>query len=267
MPIPLIVAAAIAGGVAAAAAATAAAVGKAVADGQADEAKKIYDKAVEDYGDDILPELNKKLSKSLPESAFKSIAQSEGRQGMRETYSDLRDVYKKEGMTDADQAAMNLARKETSGRASQQYAQLQQQLASRGQANNPILMAALQADIGASELDALSTANMQSQVAARQRATQALGQAGGMAQAMGQQDVAAADAMDRINMFNFDKQQQLRQQDFQNMMAVREAKNAARYKNADYYTKQADRTERMFKQFGDAAMSAGEAVGGAATKK
>lgn len=257
MAIPLIVA-----GIAAAAAIAAAGIGRAVASGKEAEAKKLYDQAVEDYGDEILPHLNKNLEGKLPESAFKNITQSEGRQGLRETYKDLRDVYQNEGTTSADQAAMDLARKETTSRAAQQYAQIQQALAARGQANNPALLASMYSQTGQNELDALSTANMQSQIAARQRALQALGQAGGMAQAMGQQDMEAANAMDRINMFNFDKRQQMRQQDFLDTMAQRDARNAARNKIAEYYMRQGDRDMQTAGQVGSAISSFGSAGAG-----
>ena len=257
MAIPLIIA-----GIALAASVAAAGIGRAVASGKEAEAKKIYDQAVADYGDDILPHLQKELDGKLPKSAFEKLTQGEGRQAERQTYKDLRDVYAKEGMTDADKAAMRLANNEVNAKAQSQYQAVQQQLAARGGAQNPAMAAALYSQAGADSLNTLGNMAAQNQIAARQRALQALEASGGLGQAMANQDVQQADAMDRINMWNFDQQKALRQQDFLNTMHQRDARNAARNKIAEYYMRQGDRDMQTAAQVGNAFSTFGGGASG-----
>lgn len=164
--------------------------------------------------------------------------------------SQLQDEASKGGMTSADQAAQNLAMNEAGRRAQAQKQALSNLLAAKGLGSSG---AAVGLQLGGVNSARETTANaaQQGQIAARQRALQAMQQSGNLATQIGQQrfqqqDTAArardqwakynADAMSSANRYNA----QLPQQRFNNQVGLQDKVAGAEGTAADAAKKAGD---------------------------
>lgn len=244
-------------------------IGRAIAEGDYAKARELRQQAIDEYGEDVLPVIDTVVAQEVGPSAFEGIREDPAMRGAQaDTVAELRSVYDSEGNTPADVAALRLAQNEVSSRAASDYANNAQRLARLGQQGNAALSSALAADSGASAAGATANMAMQNQVAARQRALQALLQSGNMAGDVRGQDFrvagAKAGAQDRISMFNADKRTDAANQNNRNAfgrfdaaMAMKNARNQARGVLASDFGASAQRTNETAAGLGNAVTSAG----------
>ncbi len=254
-------------------------IGRAIAEGDFNKARQLRQQALDEYGEDVLPVLDRVVAQEVGPSAYANIVEDPSVRGAQmDTINELRNVYDTEGQTPADIAASRLAANEVSARAGSDYANNAIRLARMGQSNNPALSSALAAQSGQQAAGAIANAAAQQQIAARQRALQALLQSGNMAG-----DVRAADfgvasaragAQDRINMFNADKRTAAANQNNANAldmfgarMGLKSARNSARDRLAATYTDSAGRTLQTAAGVGNALQTAASAGGDYLKKK
>ena len=269
MAIPLVIMA-----VAAAAAVAASAISRAVAQGDYDKARKTYADAVAQYGDIMVPELDKAVAEQVPESEFTKIKM--GGQSLAQqmkVMSELDNVYQNEGMTQADDAAMKLADMGANARAGSAFQALEQQLAERGQAGNPAMLAAARSQIGGQTASGIAAGRYQAQIDARNRALSALTSSGQLASQIRDQDwqqaAARAAAIDATNRWNADQRTAAERENArraESMFAMQMAKaggiNNARAGQAANYQAQGNATQQMGGQMANAISSIGGAAAG-----
>jgi hypothetical protein len=247
-------------------------IGRAIAEGDYAKARELRQQALDEYGEDMLPVIDTVVAQEVGPSAFEGIKEDPAMRGAQaDTVAELRNVYDSEGNTPADVAAMRLAQNEVSGRAASDYANNAQRLARQGQQGNAALSSALAANSGQQAVGATANMAMQNQVAARQRALQALLQSGQMAGDVRQQDAQAAQAkagaQDRITMFNSDKREGATNQNNQNAfsqfgarMGLKNARNQARGVLASDFGASGQRTSETAAGLGNAVTSAGSGM-------
>lgn len=257
----------------------AALIGRAIAEGDYAKARELRQQALDEYGEDVLPVLDTVVAQEVGPSAFAAIKEDPSMRGAQaNTVAELRNVYDSEGNTPADIAALRLAQNEAASRAASDYANNAQRLARQGQQGNAALSSALSADAGATAVGATSTMAMQNQVAARQRALQALLQSGNMAGDVRGQDAqmaqARAGAQDRISMFNADKRTDATNQNNRNAfgmydarMGLKNARNRARGDLAADFGGSARRTLDTAAGVGNSITSLGSSFDPEALKK
>lgn len=202
MAIPLVVVA-----IGAAVAAAATAIGAAIAQGNLDKAKAIREKVLEQYGDDVMVDLDDAIAEEVGPSAFEAIKEDpRTRDSQLGAMRRLEELYQSGGHTQGDEAALQLANQGAQQRASSDYQSLAQNLAARGQSMNPALAAAMASRSSGEVVNATATNRYRSQADARNRAMQALGMAADTSGRMRDQDfgqaAARASAIDRVNQFN-----------------------------------------------------------------
>jgi hypothetical protein len=251
-----------------------AAIGGAIAEGDYEKARAIRQEAVDEYGPDILPVLDRLTAQEVGESEFAKIVEDPALRGAQtDVMDELRNVYESEGMTDADRAALQVAQNEVSQRAASDRASLQQRLARTGQTGNAALEAAAGATISGDAVGATADMTLRAQMAARQRALQALTTRGGLAGNIREADFAAASArasgQDRINLFNASQRASAASQNNANALdmfgaelGLKDARNRARGSLADEHSKKGARTAQNAAQLGKSTASAGAAWGG-----
>lgn len=167
------------------------------------------------------------------------------RRRQMDALAELDNVYKSEGTTEADRAALQLANDSVAGRANADAAQAAQAMRQRGAVNSG-LGYALNIQGQQNAANALGGMSRQNQVDARSRALRALEGGAGLAGNVRGQDLAhsseLAGAMDRIGMFNATQRASadaynrgLPQQEFDNAMLLQNARaNAANGVAAGY---------------------------------
>jgi len=181
-------------------------IGRAMAEGDYEKARALRQEAIDQYGPEIVPVLDKAEAQEVGATEFGSLKEDDSlRQAQLRALSEFGNVYDSEGMTEADKAAMALARNDVSQRAGSQYQGVAQMMARRGGGGSG-LQAAMYGQAGQDATNALANMDMQSQIAARQRALQALGMSADLAGSVRGQDYRAlsdrARAQDAINQFN-----------------------------------------------------------------
>lgn len=254
-------------------------IGRAIAEGDYAKARELRQQALDEYGEDMLPVIDTVVAQEVGPSAFEGIKEDPAMRGAQaDTVAELRNVYESEGNTPADVAAMRLAQNEVSGRAASDYANNAQRLARQGQQGNAVLSSALSASSGADAVGATANMAMQNQVAARQRALQALLQSGNMAGDVRQQDAqsaqAKAGAQDRISMFNSGARADAANQNNDNAfnmsrsrIGLANSRNNARGVLAADFGASAQRTNETAAGLGNAVTSAGSGFGELPKKK
>ena len=248
-------------------------IGRAIAEGDYAKARELRQQALDEYGEDMMPVLDSVIAQEVGPSAFEGIKEDPAMRGTQtDTVAELRNVYETEGNTPADQAAMRVAQNEVSARAASDYANNAQRLARQGQQGNAVLSSALSSSSGADAVGATADMAGRAQVAARQRALQALLQSGQMAGDVRGQDFqvssAKAGAQDRIGMFNADKRTDAANQNNTNKLSTFEAglklkgaRNAARDKLAADFGQSAERTNETAAGLGNSITSAASPAG------
>lgn len=232
-------------------------IGAAIAEGKYDEARRIREQFASEYGDENLPQLDELVSKQLGPTELSLIREDETLRGSQvDALRKLEDVYRTEGMTEADQAAMRLADIGAQQRASSDYQSMQQALAARGQSMNPALASAMAQQSSGKVLEQTSQNRLQAQVAARQRALQALEGsaqlAGGIRSADWTKKSQVASAADAINRWNAQstmdtaaKNLERLQLNFQNRMALKSGRERVRLGMANDLQAQGDRIAQI----------------------
>lgn len=239
-------------------------IGMFVSSGQNDQALALYKDAVNAYGPDIIPHLQNAMPPQI-QSALAG-ADSSFRQTQGQVIGDLQNEYQTGGNTPADQAAMQLAYNSTGARAASDYQSVAQMMARRG-GNNSGLEAALYSQSGQDAANSIGQQSMTAQVAARQRALQALEAAGTQAGTARGQDYDRAAALDRVRLFNAQLQNQaqmynlqLPQQEFENRMTMLGAQGRANSQLAGAYQQQAGATNQMAGGIANSVLTYGAAA-------
>ena len=247
--------------------AVAALIGRLVAQGDVDKANALRQKAVDQYGQNVLPQLDQQIARQQGATSYGQIQEDPTlRNAETSALSQLQDEYNQGGMTQADKSAMQLAESNAAGRAQSDYQSAANGMAARGQGNNPALMAALQSQVGASSAHAVGNMEAQSQIAARQRALQALEGSASLAGNIRGQDYRlsgdTASAQDRINQYNTSLQSgadqynlHIPQQQYENQMGLDAARTAAMNAQANGYMASAGATEQTAAGVGNAITS------------
>lgn len=266
MPLPIAIAAATA-----AAAGIATAIAEAIAAGQEAEAQRLYQEGLAQYGDIIKPQLDNLVAQQVPDTAFLAITEDPTTRGAQlDAMGQLRDIVASGGMTLADEAALQLANQGAAQRAGSDYQSLQQQLAARGQAGNPALMAAAMGNVNQNVVNATATNRYRAQADAMARRMRAIEAMGGLAGNVRGQDynVASdrANALDRFAAYNADKRtatdlanREGAQKMFGNEMAVLDRQNDMRENLAGEARRRAGNTRRTSKIITDQFGSIGAA--------
>lgn len=250
--VPLIVGAAVG-----AAGLIASIIAAAVSEGKYDEARRIREQFASEYGDENLPQLDELVAEQLGPTELSLIREDETLRGSQiDALRKLEEVYRTEGMTEADQAAMRLADIGAQQRASSDYQSMQQALAARGQAMNPALASAMAQQSSAKVLEQTAQNRLQAQVAARQRALQALEGSAQLAGSIRSADWAkksqVASAADAINRWNAQSTMDTAarnierlQEQFRNRMALKAGRERARAGVASNLEAQGDRISQI----------------------
>lgn len=215
--------------------------------GKDGEAQALREKIAQQFGPDILPHLDKAVAEQLGSTAFEGVREDPSlRAAQLRALGQLEDVYANEGMTSADTAALNRAQDVAAGQAGSQYASLSQSLAARGMSPGGGLGVALASQVGQDATNSSARLAGDAQIAARQRALQALESGANLAGNVRSADYRLssdkARAQDSINAFNTSARERANyfnldapQRNFDNIMAQRTAQaNAANGVAAGY---------------------------------
>lgn len=241
-----------------------------LAAGKDAEAQRLRDKIVAQYGPEILPDLEKAVAETAGNSNFENIAPDHQAQATQdEVSSQLADIYDTAGQTPQDQAAYDVARRGVAQRASSNAGNVAISGARRGIGNSG-LGAAMTAQSGQDELEALAGLNAQITSSGRDRALQALTARGGLATSQrGQswsESSGKASAMDLMNRFNASQRQAaslynlgIPQQQFNNNMGRLAAQGAAINGQAAGLQQQGEDIRQTGAGLSNAALSYGQA--------
>lgn len=250
------------------------AIGAAVAEGDYEKARALREQALSDYGDAIAPKLDKATAEQLGPTALASIqTDAAPRNAQTDAMRRLSEIYESGGTTAQDEAALQLANQGAQQQAQSSYQAIQQQLAQRGQQNNPALMAALASKVGQTTAMASATNRYQAQADARNRAMQALGMSADVAGQVRGADYGEASnlatATDRINQFNAGSRtdannENARRAEAQYQMQVgdKERKRYAGESQASGYQQRGDRTRGTAAGIGNSITTLGAGIGG-----
>lgn len=239
--------------------------------GDFEEVKRIYDKAVAEYGDAIVPALNSQLQNyEAGPSGFDSLQEDQGLlDAQRRVLSDWENVRAAKGDDAQFRHAMAAASRNTQSRLAANNAAIMQRLGASGSSNSPLAMA-LMSDAGAAAGDIQGRADEAAAAAASQRYLQALEQSGALSGDIRTQDYRRladkARANDAINQFNagmrVDAQKyanEMAQRDFANRMSLADSRAAAQMGQAKGYASYAGAEAAHTRQMGaGAAMAANE---------
>jgi hypothetical protein len=254
-------------------AAAAAVIGALIAAGQEAAAQDVRNKMAAQYGEEILPDLEKAVAIEAGQggkSAYEAITpDARATIAQDDVLAELGDIYDTGGMTTADVAAYDQARRGVSQRAASNAGNVSIAAARRGDTDGT-LGAILAASGGQSELEALAGLNAEIAKSGRDRALSALTAKGGLATTKRgqswQEKSGKANAIDLMNRFNASQRQVasmynlgLPQQQFENEMRLRDAKSAASAGVAAGYDRAAAGTRATAGGLGNAALSYGQA--------
>lgn len=220
-------------------AAVASFIGGLISAGKEAEAQGLRMRMAAEYGDEILPQLDQAIAEQAGPSAFEGLRESpDARERQVSVDDELAAIYESGGNTAADQAAYDLSQRRVAAMGAGQAQDIAMSAARRGQSGGP-LASVLAANAGQQQLDTLGAMNAQQAADSRGRALAALQSRAGLASNIRGQDWGAlsarAQAMDMQNRFNASQRQGasmynagLPQQDFNNRMALLNARNNAR---------------------------------------
>ena len=191
---------------AAIAASAAAVIGQLINMGMQVEAQNLRQRIADQYGPDILPELDRVTAQEVAKTSFGDIKEDPSlRDTQMKAIDALMQAYDQGGNTPADIAAMQLANDTVSRNAVGGQMALEQLLAQRGMGTSPAALASRQS----TQQDRLATLGgmaRQNAVDARQRALQALmggaSLAGDVRNTDYQHAANQAQAQDALNQFN-----------------------------------------------------------------
>lgn len=240
-----------------------------IAMGENEKAQALRQQIADEYGDDILPELDAAIAQEVGPSAFETMTMpTEGRQSQMEIDQELADIYDTAGQTEADRAAYDVARREVSRTAASNAADAQMVAGRRGMGGGAA--AALASQGGQDELEALAGLDARIASDARGRGLAALnaraGNAAGMRGGDWNELSGRAGAIDLNNRFNASQRQQtglvnagLPQQDFNNRLAMLAGRSGALNGVAGGLDAGADRTRQTGAGLANSAVSFGQA--------
>lgn len=191
---------------AAIAAAAASLIGSLVNAGMTLEAQNVRQRIADQFGPDILPELDRVTAQTIDKTAFGDIKEDpQLRDKQMQAINSLYDTYQQGGNTPADVAALQLANDTVNRNASGQQLALQNSMAQRGAGNSPLAYSLAQS-AAQDRLSTLGGMARQNQVDARARALQALmsgaSLAGDVRNTDYQHSANLASAQDALNQFN-----------------------------------------------------------------
>lgn len=181
-------------------------VGALIGSGQDAKAQEVRQKALDQYGPELLPHLERAEAQQIPGTAFGAMQEDDSLRGRQvQTLQSLQNEYDTGGMTAADKGANQLAFNDAAARTESNSRGIENSMAQRGQAGGVANMALeQQAAQGATN----QAANMARGNAsdARMRALQALEAGGNLAGNVRTQDYRrlsdVAGAQDTLNQFN-----------------------------------------------------------------
>lgn len=249
-------------------AAAASLIGSLFGAGKDAEAAAIREQMLAQYGPEILPQLDQAVAEQNGGATLGNLTEDDSlRRKQLDALSELENVYRSEGMTSADRAAMDLAGDNVAAQAGARSAEYGQAMRQRGLQNSG-LAAALNVQgqqTAANTLGGMSRANA---VDARTRALRALESGAGLAGNIRSDDFrrqqALAEAQDRINLFNTGLRSDannynlgLSQQNFDNTMLLNQARTGAANGVATGYERGADADRQTGAGVGNAALSYG----------
>lgn len=259
-------------------AAAAATITQLISIGQQAAAQDVRQKVADKLGSEALPQLDKSVAEQTGPSELSKIQEDPAaRQSTVDVLRQLEQEYQSGGNSPSDRAALELANNEVSGRAGSDYASLQQSMAQRGLHNSGLEIAgSLQA--GQNATNAIGNQALQSQMASRTRALQALEGAGSLSRGLRSDDYRklsdAAKAQDLLNQFNATQRtgathynNSLGQQDFDNRMGRDAAQANALNQVASGYDRAALGTQQTGAGIANAALTFGASQDEANRKK
>ena len=233
--------------------------------GDIEEVKRIYDKAVAQYGDAIVPALNKELKNyEVGPSAFDAVQEDKDLlDAQRRVLSEWEGIRAAKGDDAQFRHAMNEASRNTQSRLAANNAAIMQRLGASGSPNNALAMA-LMSDAGAAAGDIQGRADEAAAAEAAQRYLRALEQSGALSGDIRTQDYRLkadrARANDAINQFNagmrVDAQKyanEMAQRDFANRMSLADSRAAAQMGQAKGYGSYAGADAAHTRQMGAGA--------------
>lgn len=167
-----------------------------------------------DYIGDYDPSLERNVGEIGPSELKQIDVDPRLKEAQMQALAQLSDVVNTGGMTDADKASYELVRRGASGEAQARNQALLQEMQARGQGGSGAeLISRLQANQAGA--DRMQQAALQNQIAARQRALEAVSQSGNMAGNIRTQDFGEqariAEAQDIINRTNKQNAQSIEQ--------------------------------------------------------
>jgi hypothetical protein len=244
-------------------------IASAIAEGDYEKARQIRAEVAKQFGDELLPELDQQVAQTVDPTELSKIQEDpELRAAQVAAMRKLEALYQSGGTSPQDEAALQLANMGAEQRAASDYQSMAQNLAARGQTLNPALAAAMAAQSSGAVVGATARNRYQAQADARDKALRALESSAGLAGNIRSQDYGiasnAAQAQDRINQFNATQRQetgwrntQLTQQEFENLVRLREQRAAAQMGTAGDYSAKAGRTQQIGAGIGGGISSIG----------
>lgn len=212
---------------AAIAASAAAVIGQLVNMGMQAEAQRLRQQIADEFGPDILPQLDRVIAQEVDKTALGDIREDDSlRATQKQAIDALMQTYETGGNTPADMAAMQLANDAVARQSQGAQAGLEQSMAQRGAANSPLAYALRQQAAG-DRLSTLGGMARSNAVDARQRALQALVQGAGLSGDVRDADYSraanAARAQDALNQFNASARERAANANNQNALSLYDA--------------------------------------------
>lgn len=253
----------------AAAAIAVAAIGAAVAEGDYEKARQIREKAVVDYGEEIVPVLDRVTAQELGVSEMQKIRGDDSLRARQVgALDELKNIRETAGMTQADEAALNVAQNRVASQASSGLANSQMRAAQLGQGGNAAFENALAANVYGDSANAMADMGYRAQADSRQRAFEALRAEAGLAGNIREQDFgeasARAKAADALSIFNAQERaraqaanNEMEMDRFRAQMALRTARNNARMGVAQSFEEKGRRTNEAAAGAADSIASFG----------
>jgi hypothetical protein len=243
--------------------------GTLISSGKEAEAQHLRQQIADQYGPDILPEIDRQIAQETGKSAFEtSQMPAQGRAAQVDVDQELANIYDTAGNTAADQSAYDLARRNVSRVASTNSANAGLSAARRGQAGGG-LGAILASQSGQDELDALAGLDAQMAADSRSRGLAALNARAGNASSLRGGDwrelEGRASAIDLNNRFNASQRTGaaqwnagIPQQNFNNEITRLSGRSAAVNGVAQGMDRSADAVRQTAGGVGNAAASYGQ---------
>lgn len=239
-------------------------ISEAIAGGREAEAQKLREQVAAQYGPELMREIDGMVAQQVGPSAFGAIREDAGlRDAAVGTQRELRNVYDKEGLTDADMAALDLAQNKTAAAAQSSYAGLSNAMAQRGVRDSGLDMA-LKTQVGQDVTNSLGNQGRQAQMDARGRALQSLLSSGELARGIRGDDYRVssdrARASDALNTFNASQRANADALRWGTKMNAMGARGNALLGQAAGYEQQADNTRGVGSKVAQTGLGASSTV-------